>query len=64
MRPCIAVILSTSILLCGCNRDDTPPPTPKLFQEQREALDQAKAAGAMQLEAAEQQRKAIEQQTQ
>ncbi len=64
MRPHIAVILTATLLLCACNRNDTPPPAPKLFEEQRDALDKAKEVGAMQLEAAEQQRKTMEQQAQ
>ncbi|MBU1215200.1 MAG: hypothetical protein KKA63_08180 [Gammaproteobacteria bacterium] len=63
MRTHIAVILGFT-LLCACSRNDTPPPAPKLFEEQRNALDKAKDVGAMQLDAAEQQRKAMEQQTQ
>jgi len=64
MRPTIAAILCTSVLLIACDRAEPPPPAPKLFEEQRDALDKAKDLGAMQLEAAEQQRKAMEQQTQ
>lgn len=64
MRPHIAVILCTSMLLGACSRSEPPPPAPKLFEEQRNALDKAKDVSAMQLEAAEQQRKAMEQQTQ
>lgn len=63
MRTDIAVILSAALMLGACSRSDTPPPTPKLFEEQRDALDKAKEVGAMQLDAAEQQRKAMEQQT-
>lgn len=59
-----ALILTTTLLLCACDRNEPPPPAPKLFVEQRDALDKAKEVGAMQLEAAEQQRKAMEQQTQ
>lgn len=63
MRRHIAVILSATLLLCACSRSDTQPPAPKLFEAQRDTLDKAKEVGAMQLEAAEQQRKAMEQQT-
>ncbi|MBU0688728.1 MAG: hypothetical protein KJ850_10380 [Gammaproteobacteria bacterium] len=63
MRPPIAVILFATLLLCACSRSDTPPPAPKLFEAQRDALDKAKEVGALQLDAAEQQRKAMEQQT-
>lgn len=63
MRCHIAVILTATLLLCACSRSDTQPPAPKLFEEQRDALDKAKEVGAMQLEAAAQQRKSMEQQT-
>jgi hypothetical protein len=64
MRPHLAVILSAALLLGACDRDAPQPPAPKLFVEQRDALDKAKDVSAQQLEAAEQQRKAMEQQTQ
>ncbi len=60
----IAILLAAALLLNACSRDETPPPTPKLFEAQRDALDKAKEIGAIQLDAAEQQRKAMEQQTQ
>ncbi len=63
MRPHIAVILGATLLLCACNRSEPQPPVPKLFEAQRDALDKAKDVSAMQLDAAEQQRKVIEQQT-
>jgi len=34
------ILLSTSLLLLACSPDNTPKP--KLFEEQRNALDQAK----------------------
>ena len=58
----IAAILFI-FLLNGCGqKEDTPPP--KLFEDQRQVLDKAKDVGAQQQEAAEKQRKAIEQQAQ
>jgi hypothetical protein len=59
-----AIAASLILTLTACIRDEPPPPVPKLFAEQREALDKAKDVSAMQREAAEQQRKAMEQQTQ
>ena len=64
MRPHIAVILAVPLLLCACSRNDTPPPAPRLFEEPRNALDKTKELGAVQQEAAEEQRKALEQQSQ
>ncbi|MHB1115519.1 hypothetical protein [Sideroxydans sp.] len=59
-----AIAASLILTLGACSRDEPPPPVPKLFAEQRDALDKTKDVSAMQLEAAEQQRKAMEQQTQ
>lgn len=63
------MILRTTILLallslgaCGPNNDATPPP--KLFKEQRDVLDKSKAVDASQQQQNEEQRKALEQQTQ
>lgn len=53
--------LCTLVLLSAC---DNQPPAPKLFEEQREALDQAKSVEETQQQQAEEQRKAMEQQTQ
>ncbi|MBI4808991.1 MAG: hypothetical protein HY799_08600 [Nitrosomonadales bacterium] len=58
-----AAILSI-ILLNACSLGDNEAPPPKLFEDQRQALDKAKGVSAMQLEEAEKQRKAIEQQAQ
>jgi hypothetical protein len=58
-------IFLCSILLlsaCGPGANDAPPP--KLFQDQRNSLDKAKAVGAAQQEQSEEQRKAIEKQAQ
>ncbi len=57
--------LYAMLLLSACspsNKENAPPP--KLFKEQRDALDKAKAVDAMQQEQAEKQRKEMEQQTQ
>lgn len=55
-----AFILASSLLLAACNPADDEPP--KLFESQREVLDKAKGVEAMQLEQAEKQRKAMEEQ--
>lgn len=58
-----AIILSALLSLNACGqKEDTPPP--KLFEDQRQALDKAKEVSAIQMEAAEKQRKEIEQQAQ
>jgi hypothetical protein len=54
-------MLCALLLLTAC---DNQPPGPKLFEEQREELDKAKATEAAQQQQAEEQRKAMEQQTQ
>lgn len=64
MQPSNIVILCAALVLAACSRNEPPPPAPKLYTEQRDALDQAKEVSTMQLEAAAQQRKAMEQQTQ
>ncbi|HAF44041.1 MAG TPA: hypothetical protein DCK83_03650 [Gallionellaceae bacterium] len=46
---------------CG-QKEDTPPP--KLFEDQRNALDKAKDVNTTQQEEAEKQRKELEKQTQ
>lgn len=51
------------LLLNACSPSETTPP-PKLFKEQRDAFDQAKAVDATQQQQSEEQRKLIEQQTQ
>ena len=59
----VTLALFTILLLGACSPSETTPPA-KLFKEQRDALDQAKAIEAAQQQQAEEQRKAIEQQTQ
>lgn len=56
--------LCALLLLAACKPGNDQPPAPKLFEEQRNALDKAKAADAEQQKQAEEQRKAAEEQTQ
>jgi uncharacterized membrane protein YgcG len=56
---CAALMLT---LLTACGQDDRPKP--KLFQEERAVLDKAKTVEGAQQQQDQQQRKAIEQQTQ
>ncbi|MDP2759720.1 MAG: hypothetical protein Q8O64_04855 [Sideroxyarcus sp.] len=60
----ITTLFCAMLLLNACSPNENPPPAPKLFEEQRNALDKAKAVEAEQQKLAEEQRKAIEQQTQ
>ncbi|MDD5057734.1 MAG: hypothetical protein PHQ60_07660 [Sideroxydans sp.] len=57
-------LLCTILLLGACSPSDDKAPPPKLFADQREALDQAKTIAAEQQKALEQQQKEIEKQTQ
>ncbi len=59
-----ATLLCTFLLLVACSPSNDQTPPPKLFKQQREALDQAKAVEAGQKQAAEQQQKEIEKQSQ
>ncbi|MBI5005729.1 MAG: hypothetical protein HZB95_01260 [Nitrosomonadales bacterium] len=52
------------LLLSACSPGDDDAPPPKLFEDQRQALDKAKEVNSIQLDAAEKQRKDIEQQSQ
>lgn len=61
---CRTAALCALLLLTACGPDKEQPPAPKLFEEQRETLDKAKAVDAEQQKQAEEQRKAMEQQTQ
>ncbi|MDX8400035.1 MAG: hypothetical protein R8K20_07275 [Gallionellaceae bacterium] len=59
------VTLCTFLMLAACNpasSEKTPAPT--LFEKQIDALDKAKAVNPALLQQTEEQRKAIEQQTQ
>lgn len=58
-----ATLLCTLLLLAACGQSDNQP-APKLFKEQRDVLDKAKAVGADQQKKDEEQRKAMEQQSQ
>ncbi|MBU0621704.1 MAG: hypothetical protein KJ795_07640 [Gammaproteobacteria bacterium] len=58
----IALILASALLLSACSPGDEDHPAPKLFEDQREALDKAKAVEDKVLDQAEQQRKAMEEQ--
>lgn len=58
----IAILFSLLLLAACGQKEDTPPP--KLFEDQRNALDKARDVNAMQQEEAEKQRKELEKQTQ
>ena len=57
-----AALLCASLLLCACGQGDNPP-APKLFEDQRDALDKAKAIDPAIQKQDDEQRKSIEQQT-
>jgi major membrane immunogen (membrane-anchored lipoprotein) len=57
-----AVFLCTLLLLGACGQSDAQP-APKLFKDQRDALDKAKTIDPAMQKQDEEQRKAIEQQT-
>lgn len=57
-----ATILSALLLLGACSGDNQP--APKLFKEQRDVLDKAKAVGPELQKQQEEQQKAADQQTQ
>jgi hypothetical protein len=60
-----AAVLCLLSLLGACSPDkNESAPQPKLFEEQRNALDQAKAVNSEHQKQAEAQQKAVEQQTQ
>lgn len=61
LRP---LFLCTLLLLAACKPGDNQPPAPKLFEEQRGTVDKAKAVEDTQQQQAEEQKKAIEQQSQ
>ncbi len=56
--------LGVLLLLGACSPHDNETPAPKIFLEQRDALDKAKAVDPASQQQDEAQRKAIEQQTQ
>lgn len=58
-----APLLCTLLLLSACGQSDNQP-APKLFTEQRDVLDKAKAVDPMVQKQDEEQRKAIDQQAQ
>jgi len=60
----LTTLICAIFLFSACGPNENPPPAPKLFEEQRDALDKAKAVDAEQQKLAEERRKAIEQQTQ
>jgi hypothetical protein len=59
-----APLLCALLLLGACSPNNNETPAPKLFKDQREALDKAKAVDPAQQKQDEEQKKAIEQQTQ
>lgn len=58
----LALTLCAIFLLDACNRNEIAPP-PKLFKEQREALDKAKAIDMTQQQG-EEQRREVDRQSQ
>ena len=58
-----ATLLCALLLLSACGQGDNQP-APKLFKDQRDVLDKAKAVDPAQQKQDEEQRKAIEQQAQ
>ncbi len=64
MRTSILALLPLA-LLCACSKTPEPPkpePVPKLFETQRNELDKAKALEGQMQEAADAQRKKMEEQ--
>lgn len=57
------LLCTTLLLLAACGPNDNEPPPPKLFEDQRDALDKAKALDSALQKQDEEQRKAMEQQT-
>ncbi|HYP67437.1 MAG TPA: hypothetical protein VEP67_04210 [Thiobacillaceae bacterium] len=65
MRMSLLALLPLT-LLCACGKAPEPPkpePVPKLFETQRNALDKAKALEGQMQDAADAQRKKVEEQT-
>jgi major membrane immunogen (membrane-anchored lipoprotein) len=59
----IATLVCAILLLNACGQSDNSPP-PKLIKDQRDVLDKAKTVDPALQKQAEEQRKAIEQQSQ
>lgn len=57
-----STLLCTLLLLGACGQSENQP-APKLFQDQRDVLDKAKAVDPAMQKQDEEQRKALEQQT-
>ncbi len=57
------ILLLALLALSACGQSDTQP-APKLFKEQREALDKAKAVAPALQKQEEEQKKAVEEQAQ
>lgn len=57
-------LLCLLFMLNACEQRTEKTPPPKLFEEQRKVLDQAKTVDPEQLKHDDEQRKSIEQQTQ
>jgi hypothetical protein len=62
MKPRCLVLLLALCSLVACGQDTTPPP--KLFKEDRAALDKAKAVDSLIQQQAQDQQQTVEQQTQ
>ena len=60
----LALCTALALSACGPNNSGKPTEPPKLFEEQRDALDKAKAVPGVEQKQDEEQRKAIEKQTQ
>ncbi len=56
----LAAALCALLLLCACSPNNNEPPAPKLFKEQRDLLDKAKAVEPAQQQQDEAQRKGSE----
>ncbi len=53
-----------TLLLTACTPEEPKAPVPKLFEQSRNTLDQAKSVETMQMKQAEEQQKLIEKQSQ
>ncbi len=60
----LATTLCMRLLLGACSPNDNETPAPKMFKDQRDALDKAKTVNPALKKQDEEQRKAIEQQAQ